>query len=191
MSVDINMSVTGNSPEALNVQQKLSSALGLLGIFIMTLSGFNIHFQPKIVWVSLSLIMVLAGIFWYSKVSYAHKTEGIKNDRIYFKSLTNRGFWAYILGLALTGFYIVLYFYPNWIGLSSEGENTGVVALFDPLSKAISGNAASQWFVYGTLYTLAIVGFGCEFLWKYRHNRYQRLRTFSSYVFPNLGFVIF
>jgi len=46
MSVDINMSVTGNSPEALNVQQKLSSALGLLGIFIMTLSGFNIHFQP-------------------------------------------------------------------------------------------------------------------------------------------------
>lgn len=187
MSVDINMSVTGNSPEALNVQQKLSSALGLLGIFIMTLSGFNIHFQPKIVWVSLSLIMVLAGIFWYSKVSYAHKTEGIKNDRIYFKSLTNRGFWAYILGLALTGFYIVLYFYPNWIGLSSEGENTGVVALFDPLSKAISGNAASQWFVYGTLYTLAIVGFGVKFLWKYRHNRYQRLRTFSV-MFFQLGF---
>ena len=131
MSEYVNMSVTGNSPEALNVQQKLSSALGLLGVSIMVLSGFDIQFQPKIVWVSLSLIMVFAGIFWYSKVSYGHMTEGIKNDRVYFKSLTNRGFGAYILGLVLTAFYIVRSFYPSCIGFSSDGENTGVVALFD------------------------------------------------------------
>jgi hypothetical protein len=29
---------------------------------------------------------------------------------------------------------------------------------FDPLSYILNGKAASQWFVYGTLYTIAIVG---------------------------------
>jgi polyferredoxin len=187
MSADVNMSVTGNATEQLSVQQKLSTALGMVGLLIMTLSVFNISFQPKTLWLTVSLLLVAAGILWYTKASYAGKPEGIKNDGVYFKSLTNRGFWAYILGLVLTTFYIVLYFYPSWMGLNSEGDNTGVVALFDPLSKALSGNPASQWFVYGTLYTLAILGFGIKFLWKYRHNRYQRLRTFSV-MFFQLGF---
>jgi len=187
MNTTHNISVTGTGAEQLSVQQKLSTALGLAGLLIMTLSVFNIGFQPKTLWLTLSLVLVAAGIIWYTKASYAHKPEGIKNDGVYFKSLTNRGFWAYILGLVFTGFYIVLYFYPSLLGLNSDSANTGVVSLFDPLSVALSGNPASQWFVYGTLYTLAILGFGFKFLWKYRHNSYQRLRTFSV-MFFQLGF---
>ena len=86
-------------------------------------------------------------------------------------------------GVALTGFYIVLYFYPQYLGLAEKGENTGVIALFDPLSKLLSGNPASQWFVYGTLYTVAILAFGIKFLWKYRHNRYEVIRTLSVMFF--------
>jgi hypothetical protein len=33
--------------------------------------------------------------------------------------------------------------------------------------------AASQWFVYGTLYTIAILGLGYKFILKYRHNKYH------------------
>ncbi|WP_127845581.1 4Fe-4S binding protein [Psychroflexus aestuariivivens] len=191
MSVDVNMSVTGDSAENLSLQQKLSTALGLIGLFIMTLSAFNIGFQPKVLWMTLSLVLISVGIIWYAKDLYAGKPEGIKNDRIYFKSLTNRGFWAYVLGLVFTGFYIVLYFYPSLLGLNKDGENTGVIALFDPLSKALSGNPASQWFVYGTLYTLAILGFGIKFLWKYRHSRYHILRTFSVMFFQlSFAFII-
>ncbi len=51
----------------------------------------------------------------------------------------------------------------------------------------ISGEPASQWFVYGTLYTLAILAFGYKFLLKYRHNKYEVLRTFSV-MFFQLGF---
>src|SRR5680860_1247291 len=58
-----------------------------------------------------------------------------------------------------------------------------VSSFFDPLSKLISGTPASQWFVYGTLYTLAILAFGVKFLWKYRHNNYEKLRTFSVMFF--------
>ncbi len=58
-----------------------------------------------------------------------------------------------------------------------------MIALFDPLSNFLSGNPASQWFVYGTLYTIAIFAFGIKFIWKYRHNRYEKLRTISVMFF--------
>lgn len=187
MSKTQNISVTGQAAENLNPQQKISVALGMLGLFVLVLAIFNVSFQPKILWLSVSLAFIFIGIVWYTKASYANKLAGIKNDGIYFSSLTHRGIWAYALGVSLTGFYIVLYFYPEYLGLVKNDDNTGIIGLFDPFSKLISGNPASQWFVYGTLYTLAILGFGFKFLWKYRHNQYQRLRTFSV-MFFQLGF---
>jgi len=80
-----------------------------------------------------------------------------------------------------------LYFFPQFLGLVKDGPNTGVISLFDPLSKTLSGNPASQWFVYGTLYTLAILSFGIKFIWKYRHNRYEIIRT-SSVMFFQTAF---
>ena len=116
---------------------------------------------------------------------------GIKNHGVQFKSISGRGLWAWALGIVLTVFYIVLYFYPEYLGLVNDGPNRGLISLFDPLSRALSGNPASQWFVYGTLYTLAILAFGIKFLWKYRHNRYQRLRTLSVMFFQTaFAFII-
>jgi hypothetical protein len=56
-----------------------------------------------------------------------------------------------------------------------------VVGFFDPLSYILNGKAASQWFVYGTLYTIAIVGLGYKFILKYLHNKYQLVRTLSMF----------
>jgi hypothetical protein len=55
------------------------------------------------------------------------------------------------------------------------------------LSYILNGKAASQWFVYGTLYTIAIVGLGYKFILKYLHNKYQLVRTLSV-MFFQLGF---
>ncbi|MGB3146113.1 MAG: 4Fe-4S dicluster domain-containing protein, partial [Maribacter sp.] len=115
----------------------------------------------------------------------------IKNDGVWFKSISSRGVLAWMAGLGLTGFYIVLYFYPQYLGLVKDGDNQGLIALFDPLSKLLSGNPASQWFVYGTLYTVAIIAFGIKFMWKYRHNRYERIRTISVMFFQTaFAFII-
>src|SRR5690606_39783565 len=111
------------------------------------------------------------------------KSQGIKNDGVWLRSLTSRGLLAWALGIGITGFYIILYFFPEYLGLQSQGANTGLIALFDPLSNFLSGNPASQWFVYGTLYTLSIVAFGVKFIWKYWGNRYQVLRTLSVMIF--------
>ncbi|WP_209402270.1 4Fe-4S dicluster domain-containing protein [Pseudozobellia sp. WGM2] len=180
---DRSMALTGEPPKALNLQQKLATFIGVTGLGILTLAVFNVYFPNKAFWLTISLVAISAGIVWFSVAAYAQKHKGIKNDGVMFKSISSRGFWGWIAGILLTGFYIVLYFYPQYLGLVKEGDNTGVIALFDPLSKLLSGNSASQWFVYGTLYTIAILAFGIKFLWKYRHNSYEKIRTLSVMFF--------
>ncbi|MBS3737464.1 4Fe-4S binding protein [Mesohalobacter halotolerans] len=183
MSLDQNMSVTGRSAESLNGGQKTAAVVGMAGLLILAISIFNVQLQPQVMWLTGSLILIAGGIIWYAKASYSGETAGIKNDGVFFKSISSRGLWAYLTGIGLTGFYILLYFYPEFLGLVKNGDNTGIIALFDPLSKALSGNPASQWFVYGTLYTLVILAFGIKFIWKYRHSRYQQIRTISVMFF--------
>ena len=180
---DKNMALTGQPPQSLSGRQKLATVTGLAGLFILLLAGFNVDFPNKGLWLTLSLALIFTGVIWYSKAAYAGLSKGIKNDGTWYKSISSRGLWGWISGIALTGFYIVLYFYPEYLGLVNDGSNKGVIGLFDPLSKALSGNPASQWFVYGTLYTVAILAFGIKFIWKYRHNRYEVIRTFSVMFF--------
>jgi hypothetical protein len=68
----------------------------------------------------------------------------------------------------------------------SRWKQYGNCWFFDPLSYILNGKAASQWFVYGTLYTIAIVGLGYKFILKYLH-KYQLVRTLSV-MFFQLGF---
>ncbi len=186
-TVQRNMSLTGEPPKTINTQQKLASAIGLLGLALLFLALFNFDFPNKTVWLSVSLGMIAVGIVWFSTAAYLNKQEGIKNDGVYFKSLSSRGFWGWILGITVTLFYIILYWFPQYLGLVQDGENKGIVALFDPLSQLLNGGPASQWFLYGTLYTLAILAFGIKFILKYRHNKYEKIRTYSV-MFFQLGF---
>jgi polyferredoxin len=108
----------------------------------------------------------------------------VKNEGVWFKSLSNRGVVGWILALFLTFGYITLYFFPAWLGLSAKGmPNTGFIAWFDPISLFFNGSAASQWFVYGFLYTLIILIMGVKFIIKYKNNNYQIIRTISLLFF--------
>ncbi|MGF1556946.1 4Fe-4S binding protein [Paucihalobacter sp.] len=190
MSLKDNNSLSLAKPDTfgINTQQKIALSIGLVGLFILVLALVNINFPNKPVVLTMALGLMTVGIIWFSNQAYLTKLEGIKNDGVWFKSMTGRGVLAYTTGVVLTTFYIVLYFYPQYLGLGKNGaESTGLIALFDPLSRILNGGPASQWFVYGTLYTLAILGFGYKFILKYRHNKYQQLRTFSV-MFFQLGF---
>lgn len=83
------------------------------------------------------------------------------------------------LGVLITGFYVLLYWFPGLI--------EPAVRAMDPLSFALAGRGADQWFLYGTLYTAAVLVFGVRVIRKYRGNRYQQLRTLSV-MFFQLGF---
>ena len=111
------------------------------------------------------------------------KLVRMTNDNLFFRSATNRGAAGWLLGVLLTAFYIVLYWFPRHI-------ESGI-RLVDPLARVLSGHPADRWFLYGFLYTLAVLFFGVRMIVKYRHNRYQRIRTYSVMFFQlGLAFLL-
>jgi hypothetical protein len=150
-----NISIASHQNNELSSIQKLGLTLGFIGLFIMTLALFNVNFPNKTIWFTVSMSSILIGIIIYARSTYLTKPAGISNNGLFHKSLTNRGVFAYMLGILLTSFYVVLYWYPSYLGLGENGaSSTGIVGFFDPFSNFINGHAASQWFVYGSFYTL-------------------------------------
>lgn len=123
---------------------------------------------------SLSILLGILGAFLYILPKLRH-IPGIKNNHIYHSSMHNRGWLGIATGVYLIGFYLLLYFYPEHI--------VNWVILMDPISEVLNGNPASQWFLYGFLYTVVILVMGVRMLIKYRHNRYQIIRTISVMFF--------
>ncbi|MBC7525048.1 MAG: 4Fe-4S binding protein [Flavobacterium sp.] len=183
-----NISVATHKNMGLSVMQKLGLTISFAGLSILLLALFNISFPNKTLWLSISILSILSGIVIYAQSTYLTKPEGISNNGIYHKSLTSQGFFAWIAGISITLFYIILYWFPQYLGLGINGaSNTGIVGFFDPLSLLLNGKVATQWFLYGSLYTVAILGLGYKFILKYRNNKYQLVRTISV-IFFQLGF---
>ncbi len=184
MSTTDSISVSNPHPKNIDILQKLGlalSSIGLLIILVIWLGNFN--FGASSLHLLIALMSIIIGTTIFAIRTYMTKPAGIQNNQVYHNSLTNRGIYGWMAGILLTGFYICLYWFPSYLGLSAEGlKSTGLVALFDPLSMFFKGQPANQWFVYGTLYTLAIISMGIKFMFKYRHNRYHLLRTFSIII---------
>ena len=131
---------------------------------------------------------------------YAGTTPGIKHDGTYSHQLAGRKIGGVVFGVVLTGLYVILYWFPQYLGMptgidQSTGESTiiwgqlagGAIALMEPLSQALRKNHADQWFLYGFLYTMAVLVMGVRMFYRYRHNRYHLIRT-ASVMFFQLGF---
>ena len=100
---------------------------------------------------------------------------GVKNNGIWLKAATNRGSMGWVAFIFLIGFYLLLYFRPDYI--------VNWTYIVDPISERLSGNLASQWFVYGFLYCVVMVVMAVRMYIKYRYNKYQTLRTTSVLFF--------
>lgn len=100
---------------------------------------------------------------------------GIKNNGIFLESATNRGFIAWLVLVYLVAFYLVLYFMADYV--------VNWTYILDPISNALNGGDASQWFVYGFLYCVIMLVMGARMYIKYRHNKYQVIRTTSVLFF--------
>jgi len=185
-NTDHSMSLANPRPPFLNTMQKIGTAIGSIGLLILFVAAFGASLPNTGMWLTTSLVTMSVGICLYAWASYNNTLPGIKNNGAWFSGMASRGVLGWTAGIIITGFYVLLYWYPHLLGLNEAG-NTGLVGLFDPLSYALKGQPASEWFVYGTLYTVAILMFGYKFIMKYRHNKYQILRTISV-MFFQLGF---
>jgi hypothetical protein len=140
-------------------------------------------------WIAILLSFGLLGrsLRWRSRLARKDETPGIKNNGVMFRGLTARGAIAWALGILFTAFYVALYFYEDLQARGMPRVLDGGIRLLHPLARFLSGHDADKWFLYGTLYTLAVLVMGVRMLAKYRHSRYQQLRTFSV-MFFQLGF---
>ncbi|MDX2284313.1 MAG: 4Fe-4S binding protein [Bacteroidia bacterium] len=182
---DLSLSLANPYPRGYNTWQKLALALvglGVLGMLTAVAGGAAAHPAPLLV---LTLAGLMGGGALFAWQAYMTKPAGIQNNGVFFLSESRRGAWGWVLGVVLTGFYVLLYWFPQYFGLGQGegGANAGLVRLFDPLSMALRHKPADQWFLYGTFYTVAVLTMGFKFALKYRHNRYQLIRTVSVAFF--------
>ena len=100
---------------------------------------------------------------------------GIKNDGTFQQSLKNKGWLGILLGSFLIAFYVMLYFFPEHM--------TAWIIMVDPISEFLKGDEAGRFFLYGFVYTLAILVMSVRMIIKYRHSRYQIFRAISLTFF--------
>jgi Pyruvate/2-oxoacid:ferredoxin oxidoreductase delta subunit len=176
-----------NKHQDLSLVKKIGLACFALGILFLIINLTGVGRDLPVTALLLSVGLSVFGALIYILAQGKESLPGIKNDNIMFNSFTSRGIWGWMIGVAITGFYVVLYWYPNML------ENW--IRMTDPLANLIYGKPADQWFLYGTFYTLAILVMGIRMLvYKYRHNRYHQVRTLSvmffqlglAYLIPNI-----
>lgn len=104
-----------------------------------------------------------------------YKEHSLENTPQRNSCPVNTAWLGVIAGIYLIGFYVLLYWAPAYIN--------NWVAMVSPMSESLSGNAASRWFLYGLMYSIIVVVMGIRMMSKYRHNKYQRIRTMSVMFF--------
>ncbi len=126
------------------------------------------------IWLTYILCIVGAGMFILPKKQLSGP-PGIKNNNIFFSIMHNRGWLGILTGTFLIIFYVSLYFYPEYM--------TSWIITVDPISEFLKGSEAGRFFLYGFLYTLCILIMGVRMMIKYRHSKYQMIRTASVMFF--------
>ncbi|MEM6319798.1 MAG: 4Fe-4S dicluster domain-containing protein [Bacteroidota bacterium] len=149
--------------------------VNLRGLFLgLTIAGIVIYgifyMNHNFLWpaITVALIGLIIWLVMYKQGSKQHNPQRSASPDF-------TGWLGVITGTYLIGFYILLYWLPEYI--------TSWVLMVNPLSMALSGNGASQWFLYGTLYTIIVLVMGIRMMSKYRHNSYQLVRTGSVMFF--------
>ena len=173
---DISLSIaqpTVNSPI-----QKAGATFTAAAILCSFIAAFGAgKTSPMLFFILIFGLFILGGICY--SIPYFKMGSGIKNNGIMQSSLSNKGAIAWGIAILMTGFYIILYWFPYHL--------EGLIRIMDPLSLSLRGKAADQWFLYGALYTLAVLVMGIRFIGKYKFSRYHILRTISV-MFFQLGF---
>lgn len=167
----------------LSIMEKIGLAALGGGLLLLAIAFFGasagLPDSSRAVWLALAWALTAGGGLIYGLHKHLSDRPGIRNHGKTTDSLTARGALGWIIAVVFTGFYVLLYWFP--------GTLEGLIRLHDPLSLFLRGKPADQWFLYGTFYTVGILVMGAKAIAKYRHSRYQILRT-SVIMAAQLGF---
>jgi ferredoxin-type protein NapH len=184
------LNTASNAPE-LSAKQKIYLGVHILGWFLFLIGSFlpvNTLKQPM--WIS-GVLLLIAGAIAYIYNTEMNKSSSMGNHYRWMRAFTNGQALCYIIAVVLTLFYVFLYWSDNIFGYHIFEP---LFRVMDPLSYALRGEPTPWWFFYGTVYTFAILITGFRVILKYRHNKYQIIRTVSvmlsqvvlAWLLPNL-----
>ncbi|MEM7517677.1 MAG: hypothetical protein AAF368_12245, partial [Planctomycetota bacterium] len=91
-----------------------------------------------------SLGLISLSTAGYFVAHFKAKTAGIQHDGTFFRGSQNRGLIGWGLGVFITGFYVVLYFYDDLQGKGMPALLERGIRLVDPLSQALAGKPADR-----------------------------------------------
>jgi len=137
----------------------------IIGIIIFGFFKLQNLFWPL---VTVALIFIISYFVFFRQQSKDRNPQRNGNP-------VNSAWLGIIAGVYLIGFYILLYWAPAYIN--------NWITMVSPISESLSGNAASNWFLYGLMYSVIVVVMGIRMMSKYQHNKYQKLRTLSVMFF--------
>lgn len=144
--------------------------IGLATFFSSLFMEYNEKGQVGIAF-STTMLLVFSGGIIYGLRTHLKRLPGIASNNIMKTSVTSAGAFGWLIGITMTSLYVLYYWWPEHL--------RGMTHLFDPLSNAIRGKNSDQWFMYGALYTIGVIIMGIKAIAKYRHSRYQMIRTSS------------
>ncbi|MBL55949.1 MAG: FeS-binding protein [Flavobacteriales bacterium] len=143
-------------------------------------SGYGFIVDHKVLLFFLTFGIGIIGGLMFVLTSFAlDGPAGIKNNGIFQNQATNKGWIAWSVFGYLIWFYLLLYFFPDYL--------VNMIYIVDPISEILNGGSASQWFLYGFMYCVFMIVMGIRMFIKYRHNKYQIVRTISV-LFFQIGF---
>ncbi len=153
------------------VQKVALGAVGLSGLGVLVALFSSLGATQPIPLLAFIGATLVGGSLVYFWDEYRRREPGVHHDGVMFNQNMARGALGWVVGVVLTGGYVLLYWFPQTLD--------GLIRAVDPLAYTLRGAPADQWFLYGTIYTVAVLVMGVRALLKYRHSRYQVLRTLS------------
>ncbi|WP_245652215.1 4Fe-4S binding protein [Rufibacter tibetensis] len=169
---DYSLALGHSEDPTLTLGERLSMLLVVVGVIV----GLIPMAVPAagLIAVSVGVSMLTAGSLWYFYLRFLRRPH-LANTGVWLQKQTSRGWTAWLVAILLTGFYVLLYWFP-WV-------LEGLIRPFDGLSGWMRNKPADHWFLYGAFYTFAVLLMGVRALVKYRHSRYQIIRTISVMFF--------
>jgi polyferredoxin len=150
-----------------------------LTMAILGILGYGFYYMDdKFFWpaVTALIAIVIIGLVMFAQNSWGRDARDASPEGL-------SGYLGIFAGVYFIGFYLLLYWASHHI--------VAWVAMVSPISEGIyqffsgkeEGGQASQWFLYGFMYCTIMVVMGVRMISKYRHNKYQIVRTISVLFF--------
>lgn len=175
LETNLSLSLADPHPAGIGFQEQLGLAILAVGISVFIAAGTGAGAsRPLAFWLGSIGLAAFGGVL-YAIGRHANKGSASQLVGVMRGTATARGLVGWILGVTFTGFYVLLYWHPETL--------SGLIRIHDPLSRWMRGKPADQWFLYGTIYSTMVTTMGFKAILKYRHSRYQIVRTLSIIFF--------